>query len=168
MSFLKKAILTLTFLGCLIFLASCSNNEVSKLYKDKIKLANDNVYELVQVDDLVSKFEGTTDYVYAFYGSPESFETLKAITKVDAQAKQFKVERVYYLNEPDCNHDFVKEKLKLADPSWLPTIMVFKGGKLIFDTSSSDTRSNFFTEEAKGVDYDLVCGYIFRDLIETN
>lgn len=154
------------FIFSLLILTSCSSNEVSKIYKDKLTLAKDNVYDLVTIDELENIYKTSNEFVYAFYGSPENFETLKVITKIDTQAKQFKVEKVYYLNEPDCDKTILKKTTNIKDPNWLPTMMVFKDQELIFDTSSSDTRAKFFSEVAKGVDYDLVCGYIFRDLVE--
>lgn len=151
-------------------LASCGGiKSVSSLYKAQgIDLPKDNVYENIELDNLSNIIKSTKDnLVYVFYGNAENFDSKTAITIINNQAKQFNVDKVYYLDAHNYNtaskRPEVKSKVLINDPSYVPTIIVYKDNQVIFDLSKETDREGFLGEDKGKLDYNKISGFIFRD-----
>lgn len=159
----------------LLTLVSCSGKSVEKLYKaEGVDLGKDTVYKLVTADELVNIKNGTDEIVYCFYGSAKNFDSKSAILTIQNQAKQYKIDVIYYVNADDYNTSAenrkkVQEKLSINDGSVVPNLFAYncedlntESKKYIFDLSKAEYSRHFRNEEDK-IDYTLLAGFMFRE-----
>lgn len=129
-------------------------------------LAKDNVYKDISHDDLASK-KNQDAYTYVLYGSFSDGTFLDELYKINAAAKNYKIELIYvcdsawYTDQEDKDtvefralvtekeaalNDKVNKDQKDFDVSLGTTLLVFKSNELVFNSqtySSSDSSAEY-------------------------
>lgn len=157
------SVVVLAFVFCLT-LTGCS---VYHDYKDN--LPYHNVYEKIKLDKLVKVLneEKTNDkkdeVTYVVYASNKETASTTAVTVLNEQAKQFGIDKIYYL---DCAKYYskssgrknVQDKLGMKDASVCPTVLVYVDGELKLDWSKTSTKNSYDNS------YTKLCYEIFTNV----
>lgn len=157
------SVVVLTFVFCLT-LAGCS---VYHDYKDN--LPYHNVYEKIKLDKLVKvldeeKNNDTKDEVtYVVYASNKETASTTAITVLNEQAKQYGIDKIYYLDcakyyKKSSGRKNVQDKLGMKDASVCPTILVYIDGQLKVDWSKTSIKDKYDSN------YTKLCYEIFANV----
>lgn len=142
----KLSVIMLAF-AFMFSLVSCSDS--ISIYKEfnnaGSSLAKNHVFESISVKKIVSKVnsdkkEGTSDnkiYTYVFFGDSANAASVEAIQIYNEQAKQYNIEKVYYLNSDLSSSELatVKTVINMARSSRVPAIFVLINGELEFDST---------------------------------
>lgn len=155
------------FLGLVVMvtLSGCS------VYHDySSALPYNNVYEKINLKKLVSKLEEEAsntvknEVTYVMYTSADVVASSSAMKTIDEQAKQYKIETVYYLDATKIYQDAdnrkdLQDKLGIRDASSCPSILMFIDGELEVDWTRTSTKNKYdgsFTRVAYDIFYTKV------------
>lgn len=151
----KELIITLSVLVVLIIsavvLALPTPSE--KIYNEyasvSATLSSDHVFVKTSYKGLLSKIEKEDDLIFVYYGSTTCTNCVSNIEVFNSTAKSFEVKKVYYLEstfvdklDEDKDEDMAKRDawevelggVTLTDT---PSLWVYQGGKLIFNSSDN-------------------------------
>lgn len=153
-------------MAVLTFSLTACSEKVSSLYPGYVD--SDNVFEIKTADE-INELKGSTDLIYVFYADNDDFTSCETISIVNEQAKQFNVDVIYYLDAKEYNVSKEERKnlqtlLGINDASFLPSLFVLSNNQVLFDLSRKSVREDYLNDEDSSVNYQRVCGYIFREL----
>ncbi len=177
-----KFTLTKQFIFLVIFIIALVGSSIyfslpngsDKIYKSyaevatetDVTLSKEHVFVGTTLNGLERKINNNKDeYLYVYYGMPSCSNCVANIETFNQAAKYFDVEKVYYLNatfiekyDAENEDDAAKVDAMEAKVGFdlfdYPTLVVYKNGKVVFDSSTyKDESTQSMTVSWKNIAY---------------
>lgn len=164
----KRLSLIVIAIMFILGLAGCGNKVYRDFNSSLVTLDKDNCFEkvseseILKILDTAKSNDVANEITYVFYASPLDSDSPTVLEVLMQQAKQYQVEKIYYLCSDKYDgvekRDAIEEAMGFHDASIIPSLLAYVDGVNKFDSSKNSVKLYYDSS------YASMSRYIFVDL----